>query len=170
MRRWRTSYLLTGGNLGDRFDNLARARALIERYVGPVLAASALYETEAWGVEDQPPYLNQALQVRTKLGPFQLLDRLQRIEGELGRTRPNKWASRTMDIDILFYENLVMKTRRLEIPHPRLHRRNFALAPLKEIAPELFHPLLCKTIEELLAESQDPLEVARLSPRPLLLP
>lgn len=155
-------FLLTGGNLGNRLENLLQANQLIEKTAGHVKKVSGIYETEAWGVENQPPYLNQALEIETFLSPFQLLDELQLIENQLGRVRKNKWESRSMDIDILFFSDLIIKTDRLTVPHPRMHRRNFALVPMMEIAPLWTHPLFGKTMEDLFFQSIDTAEVKLL--------
>jgi len=152
-------YLLLGGNLGDRILYLQQARASIAAQVGPITCNSKLYETAAWGKTDQPPFLNQVLEVQTALTPEQVLQSINAIEQELGRVRQEHWGSRVIDIDILFYDNLVLQTQRLTIPHPQLHLRRFTLMPLAEIAPDLVHPVLGKSIKELLEECEDDLEV-----------
>lgn len=159
MKKTVRTYLLTGGNLGDRFANMEMARRLIQKRIGEVTSASSFYETEAWGVEDQPDYLNQVLEVESKMEPADLLAEIHEIEREMGRERRTKWESRPIDIDILFYGDKILKTKKLEIPHPRLHLRNFVLIPLLEMVPELEHPLFKKTIEELYWECGDELEV-----------
>lgn len=156
------SYLLLGANLGDRFKQLEAARQAIQEQVGRILQASAVYETQAWGVSQGPAYLNQVLLVETFLAPEQLLTRTGRIEALLGRTRTLKWESRLIDIDILFYEQRVMNTADLVLPHPHLHKRKFTLVPLVELAPDLLHPVLKKTSRQLLNELQDPLEVRKI--------
>jgi 2-amino-4-hydroxy-6-hydroxymethyldihydropteridine diphosphokinase len=153
------TYLLLGANLGDRLHYLQEARKLIAEKIGTLAQSSGLYETEPWGISEQPAYLNQALKLSTSLPPAELMQALLLIERELGRSRSAKWEPRNIDIDILFYGNSILNTPDLVIPHPELHRRNFALIPLLEIAPELLHPVLGKTIEELFDESQDPLDV-----------
>jgi 2-amino-4-hydroxy-6-hydroxymethyldihydropteridine diphosphokinase len=152
-------YLLTGGNLGDRVANLLEARMLLEARVGTITKASHLYETEAWGNVDQPAYLNQALELETALSPHAVLDAIIAIEVELGRVRRSKWEARPIDIDVLFFGNRIVETPALTIPHPLLHRRNFALIPMLEIAPLKRHPVLKKTIEELYEASEDELDV-----------
>ena len=152
-------YLLLGSNLGDRLHYLQEARKLIAEKIGEISLASGLYETEPWGISEQPPYLNQALQVSTSLPPTDLMHSLLHIEQQLGRSRGGKWGPRSIDIDILFYGNTILNTPDLVIPHPELPHRNFALIPMLEIAPELVHPQLGKTIEELFDESEDPLDV-----------
>ena len=156
------TYLLIGGNLGKREENLEHARRAIASRLGPLLNASSIYETEAWGMQDQPAFLNQVLFVETKLNAEAVLDAILSIEKEMGRKRSEKFGPRTIDIDILFYNDLVMQKSSLTIPHPQLHLRRFTLEPLNEIAPEFVHPVFNKTISELLEESTDPLVVKKL--------
>ncbi|WP_460937348.1 2-amino-4-hydroxy-6-hydroxymethyldihydropteridine diphosphokinase [Spirosoma humi] len=148
-------YLLLGANLGNRTKTLQRAVDLIAEYVGPVTQQSVLYETAPWGVTDQPTYLNQVLAVDTTLLPEDILGQTQTIEQELGRVRFEKWGARVIDIDILYYDDLVQQSDTLTIPHPYLHQRRFTLVPLAEIAPDFMHPVLLKTTTELLAECTD---------------
>jgi len=150
-------YLLAGSNLGDRKDFLRQARLAVENQIGTITAASRLYHTQPWGLSEQPDFLNQALEVQTLLAPFEVLEAIQRIEKAMGRTKKKHWGERIIDLDILFYEGEVIETERLVIPHPRVQDRNFAMAPLAEIAPDLRHPVLGKTIETLLAASEDTL-------------
>ncbi|RMD69900.1 MAG: 2-amino-4-hydroxy-6-hydroxymethyldihydropteridine diphosphokinase [Bacteroidetes bacterium] len=152
-------HLLLGSNIGDRIANLARARTLIAERVGPLTAHSALYETEPWGVREQPLFLNQAVAAMTLLPPVELLRTLKAIEEEMGRMKTERWQARLIDIDILLYGNMVCAENGLQIPHPGLTERNFALIPLMEIAGERVHPILGKTIEELYLACRDPLEV-----------
>jgi 2-amino-4-hydroxy-6-hydroxymethyldihydropteridine diphosphokinase len=152
-------YLLLGGNLGDRTAYLQQARELIQVQVGSLVKTSGLYETAAWGKTDQPAFLNQVLEVQTELKPEQVLRQINLIEHELGRERIEHWGARVIDIDILFYDDLVLETQRLTIPHPQLHKRGFTLKPLAEIAPDLWHPALHKSIDQLQAECEDELEV-----------
>ena len=156
------TYLLIGGNLGKREENLERAKRSIAGRLGPVLKVSSIYETEAWGMKDQPAFLNQVLFVETELSPVAVLDAILSIEKEMGRTRMEKFGPRTIDIDILFFNDLVIQESSLTIPHPQLHLRRFTLEPLNEIAPNLKHPVFNKPISELLKESIDPLVVKRL--------
>jgi 2-amino-4-hydroxy-6-hydroxymethyldihydropteridine diphosphokinase len=156
------THLLLGGNLGDRHANLASAKRLIGQRIGTVVKASSLYETQPWGKPDQPDFLNQALEVATDLNPDEVLKAILNIEKELGRQREDKWDARTIDIDILFYDAKVLKTKDLTLPHPHLHERNFALVPMLEIAPNKQHPIFKKTIEELYEACNDELEVVML--------
>ena len=151
----REIFLLTGSNRGDRQEMILRASMLIAEKAGSVLKKSSILETPPWGFTDPVAFLNQALEIETDLPPAQLLSTLLDIETLLGRTRsarPSGYASRTMDIDILFYGQQVMQTTTLTIPHPRLHERYFALKPLTEIAPGFIHPVLGKTISQLLQQ------------------
>ena len=158
------SYLLIGGNEGDRLAQLATARDLITAADGRIVLSSSLYETAAWGKTDQADFLNQALEVTTKqTAPAWLLTLLD-IEEKMGRRRGGKYASRIIDIDILFFNNSIIRQPQLTIPHPEIQNRRFALAPLEEIAPLLIHPVLGRTIRELLAECTDPLTVKRIRP------
>lgn len=152
-------YLLLGGNLGDRTLYLEQAREKIASQVGVIDSTSKIYETAAWGKTDQPAFLNQVLEIKTTQLPEQVLHTINNIEQELGRERFEHWGSRVIDIDILFYDCLVLQTQRLTIPHPHLHTRRFTLAPLAEIAPAMVHPVLNKTILQLLEACDDELEV-----------
>ena len=159
-------YLLLGGNLGNRTLYLQQARETIASQVGTIVQASGIFETAAWGKTDQPSFLNQVLEVETQLGPEQVLQTINLIEHELGRERLEHWGARVIDIDILFYDDLVQQTQRLTIPHPQLHLRRFTLQPLLEVAPDLVHPVLQQTINELLTNCPDTLEVKRYSASP----
>ena len=156
------TYLLIGGNLGNRFNNLEKARSLIAAVIGKIINASAVYETEAWGIKEQPAFLNQVLIVSTSLDPDQLLSRILSIEHEMGRERTQKFGPRSIDIDILFYNQEIIDQPGLIIPHPQLHLRRFTLEPLNEISPSFIHPLFDKSIAELLQECPDNLVVKKL--------
>ncbi|WP_299823717.1 2-amino-4-hydroxy-6-hydroxymethyldihydropteridine diphosphokinase [uncultured Pontibacter sp.] len=152
-------YLLLGGNLGNRTLYLQQARESINQRVGSITHTSKVYETAAWGKTDQPTFLNQVLEVESMLSPEQVLQSINTIEHELGRIRQEHWGARVIDIDILFYDDLVQQTQRLTIPHPQLHLRRFTLMPLVEIAPDLVHPVLGQSIKQLLEGCPDKLEV-----------
>lgn len=154
-----TAYLLLGSNIGDRTAHLAQARLHLAATAGEILAASALYETAAWGVENQAAFLNQALAIRTTLAAPALLAACLATEQQAGRERPQRWAARTLDVDILLYGNELIQTPTLTVPHPALPARRFALVPLAELAPQLVHPQLQQTVAELLAACPDPLGV-----------
>lgn len=158
------AYLLIGGNLGDIKSNLQQARSAIINRIGPIAAASSLYQTAAWGLEDQPDFLNQVLLVRTALSATDMLIIMLQIEQDLGRVREIKNGPRLIDIDLLFYNEQIINsvTPDLKVPHPLLHTRNFTLYPLEELAPEFVHPVLGKTMADLLKESPDDLAVKKL--------
>lgn len=161
-----TAYLLLGGNLGNKEQNIAQAIALIEQKIGPTPKRSDIFITAAWGNEQQPEFYNQAIMVSTDLSAQVLLACLLKIEEELGRKRTNdKWQERTIDIDILFYNNEIINTEELKVPHPFLQDRRFVLEPLAKIAKDLIHPVLKKSIAVLLDECTDPLEVKILNPK-----
>lgn len=153
-------YLLLGGNLGDKAKIFANALELINQRVGEVLERSSVYETEPWGFESDDFFWNQAILVETTLNPTDCLNTIQQIEKEVGRVRKDQqYVSRIIDIDILFYNDLVRDTELLEIPHPRMIDRNFVLIPMNEIAPDLIHPVFQKTISELMKDCNDDLKV-----------
>lgn len=155
-------YLLTGGNMGNRAANLQTACQLIQAQVGVVFQQSSVYETEAWGYTQQASFYNQVLAVHTPLPPTNLLQQLMAIEKEMGRFREQPNGPRIIDIDILFFNEDIIETQMLQIPHPRLHLRKFTLVPLAEIAPHLAHPLLKKDISTLLTQCEDPLNVKKI--------
>jgi len=155
-------FLLLGSNLGDRKRYLRQAIDLIETALGPVIQNSSIYETEAWGKTDEPNYLNQVVQVNTTLSARQVLEKILQIETRMGRVREEKWGSRIIDIDILFYGQDIINEPGLTVPHPELQNRKFTLEPLNEIAPDLQHPILKKSLFRLKSELKDNLIVKKL--------
>ncbi len=149
------AYLLIGGNMGDRLANLQHATACIEQSCGNVLQTSAIYETEAWGFKDQPSFYNQALIIASHLSASALMTELLTIELQLGRIRSTPLGPRTIDLDIIYFNDEIIQTDSLLIPHPRLSERNFVLMPLVEIAPNYMHPVLHKSNTLLLKECGD---------------
>jgi 2-amino-4-hydroxy-6-hydroxymethyldihydropteridine diphosphokinase len=157
------AYLLIGGNLGNRSANLQKAIQMIEQNCGQVVQSSAIYETEAWGLTDQPAFYNQALKIETDYPPERLMHLLLQIEQEMGRTRHIKLGPRTIDLDMLFYDQIILNTAFLVLPHPAIVERRFVLLPLSEIAPNFNHPILHNSIQQLLIACTDPLDVQKLS-------
>ncbi len=157
-------YLLFGGNKGDMPETFAHAIAMLEAQGVRICAKSSLYRSEPWGegMERQDAFLNQAIRAETRLFPRPLLSLVHWVEQSLGRIRKCDNPSRTIDIDILFYDSKIISCPELEIPHPKIHLRKFVLQPLQEIAPGLVHPVFGKTIRELLAQTNDTLEAKRV--------
>ncbi len=145
-----TVYLALGTNLGDRPANLRAAIATMPPSV-IVRQSSPVYETPPWGITDQPAFLNMVLRGETDLEPAALLEHLKRLETALGRAASVRWGPRLIDIDILFYDALILDIPGLTIPHPRLHERAFVLVPLADLVPGLVHPVLGKSVRDLLA-------------------
>jgi len=155
-------YLLTGSNQGNKVENLLQAQTLINRTIGEVVNTSSIYETQPWGVENQDPYLNQALHVITSLKPKNILKNLKSIEKAMGRSETFKWGPRIIDIDILFIDYLIINSDILRVPHGDLENRRFTLEPLAEIAPDLLHPVLNKSVSQILTNCRDTLKVTKL--------
>lgn len=156
------AYLLTGANLGNRHEQLAEAMFAIGNKCGKLIDYSSIYETQAWGKTDQNDFLNQAIMIETSLSAESLLKEALAIETFMGRSRTDKYAPRTIDIDLLFFNRQVINEPGLVIPHPELQNRRFVLEPMNEIAPALIHPKFYKTIRELLAECSDSLQVKKI--------
>lgn len=157
------AFLLTGGNMGEREQNLLAAIEHINQHCGLITNSSSLYETAAWGNTEQPAFLNQALELQTELTARQLMRRILKVEKLMGRVRKEKYGPRLIDIDILLYADEIHNYKLLKLPHPEMQNRRFALLPLAEIAPDIIHPVLQKTITELLAVCKDELEVKKYS-------
>ena len=163
-----TLYLLIGSNQGDRRQMITQATDLIRERIGSVVACSHVYETSPWGTfadgGNIQSFYNQALEVETRLTPHKALNEAQRIERLLGRRRKvgvTGYTSRPIDVDLIFYDTLVIDTPDLVLPHPRMHLRRFVLEPMCDIAPDFIHPLLNKTLKELLDECTDTLSCCR---------
>ena len=152
-------YLLLGSNEGQPMENLTTSRLLIGIRCGSIIRQSSIYETEAWGIKHQKSFLNQAILVSTDLSPAALLETIKQIENDLGRIETVRWGPRIIDIDILFYGNETIDEPDLNIPHPFIQDRRFTLVPMAEIAPDLMHPILEKTMVELLTICKDTSEV-----------
>jgi len=159
----KTAFLLTGGNLGNRLQNLERAASLIEENCGDILQLSSVYQTAAWGFTNQPDFYNQAIVLQTLLQPDALMQALLDIEKIMGRERSFKMAPRIIDIDILLIGELAYQSQLVTVPHPRLSERRFVLTPLAEIAGNIIHPVFHKTINELLVDCKDELTVHKIS-------
>ena len=155
-------FLLLGSNLGKPTENLVSAKRLIAHRIGPLGRESSVYRSAPWGNVNQPEFLNQVIVAKTMLSPSESLRVVLEIELLMGRVRQVKWGPRLIDIDILFYDDQIVQSDDLTIPHPAMHQRRFTLTPLAEIAPQLMHPVLNKTMLQLLAECDDELTVTRI--------
>lgn len=156
MPHLKTVFLLTGSNIEPRDNYLKKAMELIGKRVGGIVKKSSIYESEPWGFDDDIPFLNQVLKVNADLPALTVLERILVIENEMGRSRKGKtYISRKIDIDILYYSDEVINHDKLIVPHPRLNMRRFTLLPLIEIAPELIHPVLQQTNQDLLLQCDD---------------
>jgi 2-amino-4-hydroxy-6-hydroxymethyldihydropteridine diphosphokinase len=156
-------FLGIGTNLGERKRNLREAIEAIEEHIGKVLNSSSVYETVPWGFEAESDFLNMVVEVETGLSPSELLKKIFEIELKLGRERTqDRYSSRVIDIDILLYDDLIVDQKGLKIPHRLMHERRFVLAPLCEIAPDLIHPMLKKSISVLLEECRDRTKITKL--------
>ncbi len=155
-------FLLLGSNLSNPLLNIEEAKILIDLRAGKILRASSLYKTAAWGLTDQPHFYNQVIEIETELDPETLLQNLGEIETMMGRDRKVKWGPRVIDIDILFYDDRVIDSESLKVPHPGIQDRRFTLIPLAELVADSIHPVLRKTIAELLSDCQDTLPVEKI--------
>lgn len=159
MKMKNRAILSLGSNLGDRLMNLHTAMKLLTADAGELTINSSVYETEPWGLKEQPDFLNMVVGIETELSPQQLLSEIKYIEDELLREKSIRWGSRSIDIDILFFNDLVINSDILTIPHPEIANRRFVLVPLAEIFPDLIHPVLKKPVNSLLVNCSDPSEV-----------
>lgn len=145
-------YIGLGSNLGDRFLNIMRSiSSLTSHPLIQVKRLSSVYETEPWGEKEQPNFLNAVIELTTSFSPIELLRFLKIIEQYIGHNKTSRWSAREIDLDILFYGNRIIESPELQIPHPLIQNRAFVLVPLNELVPEFIHPVLKKTISELLA-------------------
>ncbi|MEO5649900.1 MAG: 2-amino-4-hydroxy-6-hydroxymethyldihydropteridine diphosphokinase [Ginsengibacter sp.] len=158
-----TIFLITGGNIGDRKINLERAAILIEKNIGSIIQSSSIYETEAWGNTGQSSFYNQVHIVETNLRAEILMETILKIEKEMGRIRTIKNAARIIDIDILFFNDEIINTRNVTVPHIEIPNRRFVLSPLNELSPSFIHPALKKSIRELFSECKDELTATPIS-------
>ena len=144
------AYLSIGSNLGDRINYINKAIEKLKQNNIKIIKSSNIIETEPYGYKEQGKFLNMAVEIDSDLEPFELMELISRIESELGRIRTVRWGPRVIDIDIIFYDSLTINEPDLKIPHPDMQNRLFVLKPLQEIAPDFVHPVLNKTITELL--------------------
>jgi len=156
-------YLLIGSNIGERSENLNNAAHSINKRIGRIICRSHIYETEPWGYQSKSSFYNQCLLSESDKEALTILYEIQSIEKEMGRVRDrHKITDRTIDIDILFFNDECINLKILKIPHPKIHERKFALIPLYEIAPDLIHPVFRQSIEQLLEECKDRLTVRKI--------
>jgi 2-amino-4-hydroxy-6-hydroxymethyldihydropteridine diphosphokinase len=147
--------LLFGSNLGDRLSNIHQATQQCMIEIGEIKSQSSIYETAPWGMTEQQSFYNQVIEFSTIVDPQQVLVKILAIEEKLGRVRNEKWGARIIDIDILYYDDVVIESENLKIPHPYLHERRFTLAPLVEILPTFMHPSMHQTNEVLMMNCTD---------------
>jgi 2-amino-4-hydroxy-6-hydroxymethyldihydropteridine diphosphokinase len=161
MIRFHKIYILLGSNMQEPAQQLVRAEKMITASVGRIIKSSSLYKTAAWGIRDQPDFINQVIEVETGHPAGECMDILLNIEAEMGRVRTVKNAPRVIDLDILYYDNAEIHTERLIIPHPAIAQRRFVLVPLNEIAPDFIHPVYKISNAQLLAQCNDTLDVKK---------
>lgn len=158
-----TVYILTGGNLGDKLSNLKSAQKYLGDEIGEFERSSSIYETAAWGKNDQDDFYNQVHIIKTKFAAEEIIQKILKIEEKMGRKRTFKNAARLIDIDILFFNNEIIEMPGLIIPHAEIANRRFVLQPLNELSPQMRHPLLKKSIAELLSTCKDMLKVTPIN-------
>lgn len=156
-----TAYLLTGSNLGESASQLRLANQYISQKCGKIITQSAVYQTAPWGIQDQPFFLNQAIKLSTDLEPEALMQELLHIETLMGRVRTIKYGPRVIDLDMLFFNDLIINKPILQLPHPAMAERRFVLVPMAEIAPTQVHPIFNKTIQDLLTDCTDASDVQK---------
>lgn len=155
-------FLGTGGNIGNKHDNFDKVFTFIKNELGAIIKSSSIYETSPWGFQAEENFWNQVLWIETLLSPLDVLKRIAKIEAEFGRKRTGEgYTSREMDIDILYFDDEIIETKNLTIPHPLLHKRLFVLVPLAEIAPDFVHPVLQITNAEMLKVCEDKSAIKR---------
>ncbi len=157
-----TVFILLGSNQSQPLLQLQFALESIDNSIAAIVNASSIYKTAAWGNTHQAAFFNQVIEVKTQLKPMELLDKLLLLESQMGRIRQNKWEPRIIDLDILFFNQLISNQPRLQLPHPFLQDRMFTLVPLNEIAPKWIHPKLGLTINDLMHLCTDPLKVEKI--------
>jgi 2-amino-4-hydroxy-6-hydroxymethyldihydropteridine diphosphokinase len=158
------AYILLGSNRGRRRDYLNKAKRMVAANSGIILKESSIYETAAWGKTDQKAFLNQVIVITTDLAAEKLMQSLLDIEQQLGRIRTEKFGPRTIDLDILFFDELVMKSKLVTLPHPAIQDRRFVLVPLAELSPKKMHPVYKQTVTSLLKKCTDTLAVIPIEP------
>jgi len=156
-------FLITGGNIGNRKKNLETAATLIQDQIGTIVKSSKIYETDAWGITDQPAFYNQVHIVESNFSAKEILNKILNIEEKMGRVRTIKNAARIIDVDILFFNNEIINKPNLIVPHPQIINRRFVLMPLNELVPKMIHPVFKKSIHELLVNCKDELRVIPIS-------
>ncbi|SFT08069.1 2-amino-4-hydroxy-6-hydroxymethyldihydropteridine diphosphokinase [Sphingobacterium wenxiniae] len=161
-----TVFFLLGANLGDPLKQLQEAVREMEARVGSIKQLSRIYESEAWGVTDQPTFLNLVTEVETHFDAIRTLQIIQSIEQDLGRIRLSRWGARLIDIDILYFNDEIIDLENLNVPHPYIQDRRFTLVPLCDLAPDYIHPFLQKNNQTLLEQCIDPLDVKLHSKQP----